>query len=82
MEDEGENNSEKQVIRINEKFQGDRAAGITMHELIHIWLENYGVKLTEKQDESVCKAVEAGALSFAKDEQKFYIHMVKEMGKL
>jgi len=82
MDDEGRSNTTEQCIRINDKFRGDRAAGITMHELVHIWLDNYGIDLTEKQNEDVCLAVELGSVCFAKDEQEFHIHMVEEMGKL
>lgn len=71
---------DKGIIKIHDELTGEKKAATVLHEIIHgIIYEGNVEGLSEKMEERVVRAIESGLCGFAKDNQKLFIELVKEM---
>ena len=68
-------------IKVSSALKGDKLASTLLHEMLHCILHEWHINLSHKVEESVVLAVESGLCGFAKDHQKLFIEMIKEMGR-
>ena len=80
MEDDGKSNFNDSYIKINESLNDEKQARACNHEITHMILDEFHIDLPEKMEERVIRAIEYGQAGFAKDHQKLYQQLVKEMG--
>lgn len=78
----GQSDFDKRLIHIKEKMNPEQTARTIFHEVCHGILDEYGARLNKDIEEKVVRAIENGFAAFAKDHQKLFIEIIKEMGKV
>lgn len=69
----------KQEITIDAGLPKPKESRVLYHELVHTILHEYGVELTEEEEEQVALAIEGGMVALAKDHSSLLINIIKDM---
>lgn len=77
----GKCDGDKNYIKIADDLAGAKKASTVIHELLHAIIHEYNIEMSEKMEERVVRAIEAGLFGFARDHKKLFIELIKEMGK-
>jgi hypothetical protein len=80
IEDDGASHHGKGYIKISDELSDERVASTTLHEIFHLLMDEYNVKLSTAQEERVVLALESGLCGFAKDHQELFHQIVSDMG--
>jgi len=67
-------------IKIKKNLKAEKNARTLLHEIMHLMLEEFDVKLSDEDEEKVVLALESGFSGLAKDHQRVYQSMIKVMG--
>jgi len=82
MDDDGGSSFQKSTLDINSNLPNDERIGGTLyHEIFHQFLEVHDVKLPDKKEEQVVRAMEAGMVGFNKDNYELALELVRVTGK-
>ncbi len=75
----GKCDGDKAYIKIDADVPENKVAIVLFHEILHAMLHEYHVDLPDKTEERTVRALESAFVGFAKDHQKLFQSIVKEM---
>ena len=70
----------RNIITIDEGLTRQQECLTFLHEVCHAIAYEFNAGVKINQEEAMVRAMECGLSSFAKDHQKLFIDMIKEMG--